>query len=58
LTQAGRKVLEETPEPFQERLVAALHRLSHDDQRALARGMSAWLKEAGIVDAPATMFFE
>lgn len=58
LTPAGRKVLEESPEPFQERLVSALHRLSREDQRALASGMSAWLSEAGIVYAPATMFFE
>jgi len=58
LTQAGRKVLEESPQPFQEQLVSALHRLSRDDQQALARGMTAWLREAGIGDAPATMFFE
>lgn len=58
LTQAGRKVLEESPQPFQEKLVSSLHRLSRDDQQALAKGMTAWLEEAGITDAPATMFFE
>lgn len=58
LTQAGRKVLDESPEPFQEKLVAALHRMSLDDQHALATGMTAWLEEAGIGDVPATMFFE
>jgi DNA-binding MarR family transcriptional regulator len=58
ITATGRKLLDDSPQPFQERLVAALHRLSTDDQRALARGMSAWLREAGIADAPAPMFFE
>jgi len=58
LTQAGRKVLDESPEPFQEKLVSALHRMSQDDQDALATGMTAWLGEAAIGDAPATMFFE
>lgn len=58
LTAAGRKVLEQSPEPFQERLVSALHKLSPASQQALASGMTAWLEEAGILDAPATMFFE
>jgi DNA-binding MarR family transcriptional regulator len=58
LTASGRKLLDDSPEPFQERLVAALGRLSVDDQEALARGMGAWLREAGIADAPAPMFFE
>jgi DNA-binding MarR family transcriptional regulator len=58
LTASARKLLDDSPEPFQERLVAALRRLSADDQEALARGMSAWLVEAGIADAPAPMFFE
>ena len=58
LTRAGKKVLESSPQPFQERLVSALRRLPPDDQQALATGMSAWLREAGISDAPPTMFFE
>ena len=58
LTEAGRKVLEQSPPPFQEKLASALQRLSRDEQQALARGMTAWLREAGIRDAPATMFFE
>ena len=58
LTTSGRKLLENSPQPFQERLVAALRRLSPEDQEALARGMSAWLREGGIADAPAPMFFE
>ena len=58
LTTAGRKVLEQSPEPFQERLVSALHKLSPADQQALASGMTAWLEEAGILDSPPTMFFE
>ena len=58
LTEAGRKRLERSPPPFQEKLASALQRLSRDEQQALARGMTAWLREAGIHDAPATMFFE
>lgn len=58
LTEAGRKVLEQSPPPFQEKLASALHQLSRDEQQSLARGMTAWLREAGIGDAPATMFFE
>jgi DNA-binding MarR family transcriptional regulator len=58
LTEAGRKLLEQSPPPFQEKLASALRRLSRDEQQALARGMTAWLREAGIRDAPATMFFE
>jgi len=58
LTRAGEKLLETSPQPFQERLVFALRRLPPDDQQALAKGMSAWLREAGISDAPPTMFFE
>jgi DNA-binding MarR family transcriptional regulator len=58
LTATGRKVLEQSPEPFQERLVSALHKLSAADRQALASGMTAWLDEAGILDAPPTMFFE
>jgi DNA-binding MarR family transcriptional regulator len=58
VTAAGQKVLEESPQPFQERLVSALRHLASDDQQALAKGMNAWLREAGISDAPPTMFFE
>lgn len=58
LTEAGRKLLEQSPPPFQEKLASALRRLSREEQQALARGMTAWLREAGIGDAPATMFFE
>ena len=58
LTAAGRKELEHSTTPFQERLVSSLRRLSKSDQEALARGMTAWLVEAGISDSPARMFFE
>ena len=58
LTPAGEKLLESSPQPFQERLVFALRRLPPDDQQALAKGMTAWLREAGISGAPPTMFFQ
>ena len=58
LTAAGRKTLKVADQPFQERLVSALCNLAYEDQQALAKGMSAWLSEAGISDAPSTMFFE
>ena len=58
LTEAGRRLVEKAPPPFQETLASALQRLSRDEQQALARGMTAWLQEAGIHEAPAMMFFE
>ncbi|HEY4955446.1 MAG TPA: MarR family winged helix-turn-helix transcriptional regulator [Gemmatimonadaceae bacterium] len=58
LTDAGGAMLKEAPHPFQERLVTALHRLAREDQEALAKGMTAWLRETGISDTPPTMFFE
>jgi DNA-binding MarR family transcriptional regulator len=58
LTRAGKRVLEISPQPFQERLVSALRRLPQEDQQSLARAMTAWLREAGISDASPTMFFE
>ncbi len=58
LTEKGRRSLDGAETPFQERLVASLRRMSRKDQEALARGMSAWLAEAGIGDSPAKMFFE
>ena len=50
--------MKQAPHPFPERLVAALHRLPPGDQEAVASGMTAWLREAGISDTPPTMFFE
>lgn len=58
VTAAGQNILEESSEPFQERLVSALSEISPEDQQALAKGMSEWLRKAGISDAPPTMFFE
>lgn len=58
LTPAGRKVVKLAPHPFQEQLIAALHRLPSDAQEALANGITAWLREAGISNTPPTMFFE
>ncbi len=58
LTRAGEKLLDLSPQPFQERLVSALRRLDAEDQQALAKVMTAWLREAGISGAPPTMFFE
>lgn len=58
LTEKGRRALDGAETPFQERLVSSLRRMSREDQDALARGMSTWLAEAGIADAPAKMFFE
>jgi DNA-binding MarR family transcriptional regulator len=58
LSDAGREALKKFPRPFQERLVSGLRRLERGEQEALAHGMSAWLREAGISDTPPTMFFE
>ena len=42
----------------QERLAAALERLSPRQRRALADSLEAWLVEAQLAGTPATMFFE
>ena len=45
-------------EPAQSRLLAALERVTPTERRALARGLGALVREMGIADGVAGMFFE
>lgn len=58
LTTDGRALLRRVPEPAQTRLVAALDRCTVTERRALARGLEALVREMGIADGLAGMFFE
>lgn len=58
LTPRGRALLRRVPEPAQSRLVAALARVTATERRALARGLAALVREMGIADGAAGMFFE
>ncbi len=60
LSAAGRRVVNKSDAgpTAQERLAAALERLSPRQRRALADALEAWLIEAQLAGTPATMFFE
>ena len=60
LSAAGRRVVKnnDAGPTAQERLAAALERLSPRQRRALADSLKAWLVEAQLAGTPATMFFE
>lgn len=58
LTASGRALLAEAPDPVQLRLVRALHRISAEDRKALARGLDAWTETLGVADEPVSFFFE
>jgi DNA-binding MarR family transcriptional regulator len=58
LTPRGRALLRRVPEPAQARLVTALARVSSTERRALARGLAALVREMGISEGVAGMFFE
>ena len=58
LTARGRALLRRVPEPAQSQLVSALARVAPVERRALARGLVALVREMGIADGVAGMFFE
>ncbi len=58
LTPAGRRLLRAAPEPAQVRLVAALHALPVATRRGLAKGLAALVRDLGIADGVAPLFFE
>ncbi|MEZ4235250.1 MAG: MarR family transcriptional regulator [Myxococcota bacterium] len=58
ITEEGRALLRLSPVAVQERLIEALDHLRPADRRALARGLAAWLRMAGLEGEPATFFFE
>lgn len=58
VTTQGARVATNGADTVQERLIKAFRSLADADQRALARGLSAWLDAAGLAAVPATLFFE
>lgn len=58
LTPAGRARLERAPGAAQDRLVAALERLSRRERARLAGGMQAFVAALGVAPGAPGMFFE
>jgi DNA-binding MarR family transcriptional regulator len=58
LTAQGRRSLGGAAPTAQERLAEGLGRLPPRTRGALAAALEAWLREAGLAEVPATMFFE
>lgn len=58
LTPAGRKLLRAAPEPAQVRLVEALHALAPTTRRGLAQGLGTLVRDLGIAEGVAPLFFE
>jgi DNA-binding MarR family transcriptional regulator len=58
LSKAGAAVLARSPQPLQERLLAAFARLPGERQVQVASGLKTWVAEAGLGDVAPTMFFE
>lgn len=58
LTALGRRALANAPETVQERMLAAFERLPEHLQQDLAASVDAWIRESGLADVAATMFFE
>ena len=58
LTPRGEATLANAPRTMQERLIDGFDSLADDEQRALVRGLDAWLAAAGLSDVPASMFLE
>ncbi|HEY3816059.1 MAG TPA: MarR family transcriptional regulator [Polyangiaceae bacterium] len=58
LTAAGKRLLARCPEPTQARLVRSLRRLSPAELTSLMTGLAGLLREMGIENAAAVMFFD
>lgn len=58
LAPAGRRVVAVAPRTVQERLVSAFEALPAPARTALAHGLDAWIRAAGLDDTPSAMFFE
>ncbi len=58
VTAKGRKLLRTAPEPAQARLVSALRRLPASRRRALASALGGLIRELGLQEGPAPLFFE
>ncbi|GGL50479.1 MarR family winged helix-turn-helix transcriptional regulator [Wenxinia marina] len=58
LTEAGRDLATALEPTIQEDLMSALMRLPSQTREELGRGLTAWIVEAGLNEAPVVMFFE
>ncbi|HEU0054204.1 MAG TPA: MarR family winged helix-turn-helix transcriptional regulator [Longimicrobium sp.] len=58
ITGDGRALLDAAPRSAQERMIEALGRMPDERVRALADGLAALVREAGMQDLPASFFFE
>jgi DNA-binding MarR family transcriptional regulator len=58
LTPAGRRMLARCPEPTQARLLSAVRQLTDPELDALTSGLEALIREMGIADSAARMFFD
>jgi DNA-binding MarR family transcriptional regulator len=58
LTPGGRRVVQETPDPEQKRLIAGIERLRARDRSALARSLEALVREMEVSEGEAVMFFD
>ena len=58
LTAEGTAVVRRAPDAVQEQLFAALDRLPTAQRQALAEGLEAWVREAGLAETEPSMFFE
>jgi len=58
LTAAGRRLLARCPEPTQAKLVSAVQRLSARELDGLTLGLGALIREMGLAQGKARMFFD
>jgi DNA-binding MarR family transcriptional regulator len=58
LTPAGRRMLARCPEPTQARLLSAVRCLTDPELDALTSGLTALIREMGIANLAARMFFD
>ncbi|HEX6042608.1 MarR family winged helix-turn-helix transcriptional regulator [Longimicrobium sp.] len=58
ITPAGHDLVRGAPRGAQARMVEALGRMPANEVRALAEGLAALVREAGMQDLPASFFFE
>lgn len=58
VSPTGKKLLARCPEPTQVRLLDALERVTQNELGALTGGLGALVREMGIDEASASMFFE
>ena len=58
LSSSGRRIVQETPDPEQNRLIAGIERLPARDRSALARSLDALVRSMEVSGGEAVMFFD